>query len=94
MMIGHIIISGLFYLIPGMVETFYRYSENNGNMGLAGVFLDIKNKRDLVYVCSLSSFSLLLSPFKITRNLSFAALIFSLCLYFNSIKKWHPHIHN
>jgi len=93
MIICHIIASGLFYLIPGMAEIFYCYSENIGNMSLAGVFLDIKNKRDLVYICSLSSFCLLLSPFKITRNLSFAALIFSFCLYFNSIKRWHPHIH-
>jgi len=91
MSIRYIALSGLFYLIPGMIETFHYYSENCGNNGITKGFLDIKSKRDLVYITFLSSITLLLLPFKITRTLSFISFGFSLYFYFNAIKKWHPY---
>lgn len=92
MSITYVLLSGIFYLIPGMAETFYRYSENYGNMGYTGIFLDIKNRRNLVYICSLSSFSLIFTSFKIFGVLSNISLLFSLYLYFSTIKKWHPYV--
>lgn len=87
-----IMLSSLFYLIPGNAEILYRYTSSSGNMGLTGVYLDVINKRNFVYVSGLSFIVIAFTPFKMLRIFICGLFLFSLFLYFNSIKRWQPYI--
>lgn len=87
-----IILTGIFYLIPGNAEICFRTNSGSGNIGLTRVFFDVINKRNLVYISGLTSLVLLFTSFKIARNFTYCLFLFSLFLYFASIKCWHTHI--
>ncbi len=87
-----IILSGLFYLIPGNAEILCRYTSDSGNRGLNRIYLDIINKRNLIYISGSFSLILLYAPFKVLRYLSYLLFIFSVLLYFHSIKRWHSYL--
>lgn len=87
-----IILSALFYLIPGNAEILYRHTSSSGNMGLTGVYLDVINKRNFVHVSGLSLIVVLFIPFNMLRTFICGIFLFSLYLYFNSIKRWQPYI--
>jgi len=87
-----IILTGIFYLIPGNAEICFRNTSGSGNIGLTALFYDVINKRNLVYISGLTSIVLLFTTFKIARNFTCCLFIFSLFLYFASIKSWYLHI--
>ena len=88
-----IIVTGLFYLIPGNAELCYRNTLASGNMGLNGVYLDVINKRNFLYICGLSSIFLLFMPFKMLGSFMYCLFIFSVLAYFRSIKTWHVYLY-
>ena len=92
MSLNIVILTGIFYLIPGNAEICYRHTSGSGNMGLTGVYLDIINKRNFVYVSGLASIVLLFTPFKMVRVFTYCLFLFSIILYFSSIKCWHLYI--
>jgi hypothetical protein len=77
-------LSGLL-LIPGNVEVFLKSTNNCGNMGLNGVFLDIYNKRNLCYLSLITSLPSYLYNY---TNYSILFVAFSFYLYFSCIKEW------
>jgi hypothetical protein len=87
-----IIVTGLFYLIPGNAEICYRHTSACGNMGLTGVYLDVINKRNFVYFSGFISLVVLVTPFKLLTLFSYCLFVFSILLYFNCIKCWHLYI--
>lgn len=87
-----IIITGLFYLIPGNAEIYYRSASSQGNLGLAGVFLDIIRKRNFVYMCGLFYIFTLFTPNKIVRSLFFGLLMSTLFLHLKTIYQWRRYI--
>lgn len=92
MTLSIIILTGFFYLVPGMAEILYNSTLASGNMGLNGVYLDILNKRNIVYISGAVFVINLFMPFKIVRLFSFGLFIFSIFLYFNAIRRWIPYL--
>jgi hypothetical protein len=73
------------FTIPGNIESFLNYSNNNGNMGLHGVYLDIYHKRNLYY------FSLIIFAISYFFKYTFYGFLINLLfLYFflSIINKW------
>ena len=74
--------TGFLYLIPSMVEI----TSNNyyGNMAMTGVLLDIKYKRNIVYLSGI----LFLTPFY-AKYICFGL---SIVYYFRYINKWYLYL--
>lgn len=87
-----IIITGLFFLIPGNAEIYYRSASSPGNLGLAGVFLDIIRKRNNVYACGLFFMLALLSTNKLVQTFLFGLFLFTLFLHLKTIYHWRKFI--
>jgi hypothetical protein len=87
-----IILTGLFNLVPGIAEMPYHYTQASGNMGLNGIYLDVLNKRNFVYISGIFSIITLFIPFKMISLFSYGLFAFSIFLYFSSIKKWHKYL--
>jgi hypothetical protein len=92
MSINIIILTGLFYLVPGMVEFPIMYAERNGNMGLQGLYLDIKNKRNFVYTTASSYIIFSFTKMYIVKHFFCILLLFSNYCYFNTIYTWKNYI--
>ncbi len=91
MTLNIIILSGLFYLMPGNADMCYHHTLESGNMGMNGVYLEVVNRRNFVYVSSL--IAILSTPFQLVRLFSYSLFIFSVLLYFHSIKTWHEYLY-
>jgi hypothetical protein len=87
-----IILTGLFYLIPNNLEICHHNYTLNGDMSLTNVYLDVKIKRDTFYKLGIASLVFLFLPFKMLRLFVHTLSIFSLIIYFRSIKKWHRYL--
>jgi hypothetical protein len=92
-MILSIILTGLFYLTPGNAELCYRHTSSSGNMGLTGVYLDIINKRNLVYFSGFILLVILFAPFEYVKLVSYCLFLFSVLAYFHSVKTWHVYLY-
>lgn len=87
-----ILLSGLFHLIPGLTEILLYYNENQANMRLACIYLDIRYKRNFVYVTGLSSIIFSFTNLNILKWFFYSLFLFANYSYFNIIKKWYPYI--
>ena len=92
MTFGIIILSGLFYLIPGNAEMLCRYTADSGNIGLNSIYLDVMRKRNLIYMSGSFSLILLFTPFKVLRLFSYFLFVLFVSTYFYSMKSWHPYL--
>ena len=92
MSLSIIILTGLFYLVPGMVDMPYRYTLHSGNMGLNGLYLDIMSKRNMVYFSILFLSISLFLPYDTLKTILFINLLYCLYIYFTTIDKWYPYI--
>jgi len=78
-------------LTPFTIEMMLRETSNNGNMGMHGVYLDIYNKRNWLYL----SWALLCLSYPC--NYTNCGLLFSgltLTLYTSTIYKWRHILFN
>jgi hypothetical protein len=88
MSLNIIILTGFFYLIPGTVELFRSPVEESGNMGRAGVYLDIQYKRNFVYITAFSSIFFSFTKMFMLRYFFYSLFLFANYSYFVTIKKW------
>ena len=91
MSLSIIMLSCLFYLMPGNADLCYHHTTTSGNMGLNGVYLEIINRRNFVYISTL--IAIVSIPFQLIRLFSYSLFIFSLLLYFHSIQTWHSYLY-
>ena len=87
-----ILFTGIFYLIPGTVEFVSHGFEAVGNMGMTGIYFDIKNKRNLLYFNTFNLICFSLGNADIPLFLPYGVFIFSTYLYLKTIYNWHPFI--
>jgi len=85
------IMLGLWFLIfPNLAGEALNMVSSVGNMGLAGVYLDIIHKRNIVYFFG---FSILLNELffetKIVSTICYILFAFSIGFYFNTINQWY-----
>jgi hypothetical protein len=81
----NIILSGLFYLIPGNLEII-------NNDSLSGVYDDIKHKRDTLFIFGCSTLVYSLLPFKIIKLFMGGLCVYSIIVYFRTIKRWQRYL--
>ena len=86
-----LILTSLFYLMPGNAEICYHHTSESGNVSLTGVYLNVINQRNFVYISGLVPIVLLFTPFKMVRIFTYFIFLFALFLYISSIKYWHLH---
>jgi hypothetical protein len=70
----------IYYLIPGNVEILIEYANNNSNFGLYGMYLGIRNRRNMIYFSQATCVVLYVYNF---RNIIFLFILL-LCIQFNS----------
>lgn len=80
-----IILTGLFYLLPDMIDLLYNATEGFGNISFNSIYLDVMNKRNFVYMSGVFSIINVFMPFKILRSFSYGLFIFSIFLYFTPL---------
>jgi hypothetical protein len=88
-----IIITGVFFLIPGMTELLSNSTEALGNIIETQMYLDIQYKRNFVYTTSFFSILFLLTKMSILRYFFYILFLFSTYSYFVEIKKLQPNYH-
>jgi len=84
-----ILITCLFYLIPGMTEKLSHYNKYVVSTGLACEYLDIQYKRNIVYITAVSSIFVSFTKMYILRYFLYSLFLFSNYSYFTTIKRWH-----
>ena len=72
-------------MIPSVVEQLLKITNNSGNMGLNGVFLELYYKRNLFYF---SVFSLVGFYFLNCLYIGFIFVCIAFLLFFQSYTKW------
>lgn len=82
----NVIVSGLFYLIPGNLE-LVEY-----NVYIHEVYDNIKNKRNLVLISGLSSIAFSFLPLRIIRLFVYGLFAYSTYVYFQVIKQHKNHM--
>lgn len=87
-----IILTGLFYLVPGTIEVLHRSTQSTGNLALNGVYFNVLNNRNFVYIFGIFSIITLYLPYKILRLFSEGLFVFFIFSYFNAIDKWIKHL--
>jgi hypothetical protein len=76
----------LFFLaIPSLAEKMIQLSENSGNMGLMGVWWDIKIKRNVFYLTNAVSIILGFYNYKYCALLTF---LYGSFTFINTCRKW------
>lgn len=87
-----ILLTGLFYLVPSIIESFCFLTEANVNSKLNYIYTDIKYLRNFVYTTTF--FSLLFSfyNFILLRYFFYFLFFYSNYLYFYTIKRWYQYI--
>ena len=92
----NIIITGLFYLLPGNVEIYYCYALESRYIAKHGVnldvILDVIDKRNFLYIFGLSSLIVSFMQFKLLEFFTYCLFLYSIFVYFRSIKRWLPYI--
>ena len=76
---------GIFYLIPGNAELFYRETLSSDVILSAFATAKIIKNRNFLYMCGVSSIILAFTPFILLR-------FFAQCLYLYSIYKYFRYI--
>ena len=71
--------------IPSVVEQLLKITNNSGNMGLHGIFLELYYKRNLFYI---SLFSLIGFYFLNYLYIGAILVFVSFCLFLQSYMKW------
>lgn len=84
-----IIKKGFYYLIPGSIEKELNSANRLGNLGYYGVFLRIKQHRNLVYITGLCSTVLYLYDLKKFGSICFFT---QLGIYFYALNEWNNHV--
>jgi|MesohylFT_1024984.scaffolds.fasta_scaffold00864_4 hypothetical protein len=84
-----IITTGMFFLPPGHIEAFAYAEQCVSNMARHGVYLDIKQKRDMVFIFGATAFmtSFTRAPATLMHVL-YAILLTSIVHYFCTVAKW------
>ncbi len=90
MTLGFTILTGIFYLVPGMIEMVYNSSLNSNKISSRFLYLEITKKRDFLYISIIITFISLIGPFKFLRIFSEGLLGVSLFSYFSTIRKCAP----
>ncbi len=91
MSLNTIIITGLFYLIPGNIEILYREKlSSDADLSAVATLTIIRN---FLYTCGLSSLILTFTPFKILGFFSYCLFLYSIYEYFRSIKYRLPFLY-
>ena len=75
----------LFLAFPCLAEKMMQLSENSGNMGLMGVWWDIKIKRNVFYVTTALSIVLGVYNYKYCALLTF---LYGALTFINTCRKW------
>ena len=44
------IVTSSYYLLPGIAEKLMNYANNNSNFGKYGMYLGIRNRRNIIYI--------------------------------------------
>jgi hypothetical protein len=87
-----IILTGLFYLIPGIVEMLCRSSESIGNMKASNIYFDIEHKRNFIYITGFSSILFSFTNTYMLRYFFYILFLFSIYSYYSTIKKWYKYL--
>ena len=82
-----LILTGLFYLTPGMADILYHYVDTNEKQLLCNAYSVVINKRNTLYLSALYSVTNLFSPFKLMRLFSYGLFYISVINYFDAIQK-------
>ena len=83
------IVAGLFFMIPGNVEIFAMGASAMSNLGLHGVFIDIKNSRDILYIMgTISTIATFVQIPSWERYIIYTFSAASLGRYINTIHRW------
>jgi hypothetical protein len=96
----NIIITGLFYLLPRNVEMYYCYALESRYIAkhvvnldvIIDAVLDVIDKRNFLYIFGLSSLIVSFMPFKMLEFFTYCLFLYSIFVYFRSIKRWLPYI--
>lgn len=92
MLLGVLLFSGLFYLIPGTIEMLCHSAESVGNMRTSNIYYDIQYKRNFVYITAFSSIFFSHTNMYVLRYFFYSLFLFSNYSYYNTIKKWYPYL--
>jgi|APFre7841882793_1041355.scaffolds.fasta_scaffold190420_1 hypothetical protein len=84
-----IILTGLFYLIPGMAEIICETAESSGNFYIIGAALDVKYKRNFVYITTFSSILFSFTKLKMLQYFFYSLFLFSNYSYYKTIQKYN-----
>ncbi len=79
-------------LFPGFMNSLYRHFGNRGNMGLAGVYMDVINKRNCVYFMGASTIFFSFFSAKYVLYFFYILTAVSLGFYFKTINSWRQFI--
>lgn len=78
-------------LFPYIIDFAIQNQENNGNLGMQGVFMDIKFHRNIVYASI--GLGLILNYFS-KYIIASILIVFTIYKYFYIITKYEPFINN
>jgi hypothetical protein len=84
-----VIVAGLFFMVPGNVEMFVMGAQAMSNLGLYGVYMDIKNNRDILYIMGISCTIAQFVKLPLWQRYAIYTFAFvSLGRYINTIHRW------
>ena len=89
---GNIIALGTFYLMPGVTELLINSTNSFGNLRDSQIFLDIQYRRNFLYTTLFSSFIFSFTKMFILRYFFYILFLYSIYLYFVTIKKNHSQL--
>jgi hypothetical protein len=81
-----ILVTGLFYLIPGIIDMLLYHSESINNLRLSIALLDLKYKRNFVYITTFSSILFTMKKVFLLQYFFYCLFLFSFHSYLNSIR--------
>ncbi len=81
-----LIIVFFFYLLPNAEYLLL------GNTAMHIVYLDIRNKKMVLYCCFVSSILVSFTTYQRAMYLIYSLFLFSTYFYFKCIKTWYPYI--
>jgi hypothetical protein len=82
-----ILVTGLFYLIPGVLDMLLYHSESINNLRLSIALLDLKYKRNFLYITTFSSILFTMKKVFLLQYFFYCLFLFSFHSYLNSIKR-------
>lgn len=83
-----IVSSSIYYLIPGNIENLIIYADNHSNFGLYGMYLGIRNRRNMIYVSQATCVALYIFNYKKIMLLFILLLVMQLNSYVSYINKY------